>query len=70
MKTLIKGAIAILLILGVVKTFQDHDLTNEATNYYQQFRDGEVLQNIENINFDSLKISILITLILQISFKV
>ncbi|MEB6242972.1 hypothetical protein MXL82_07345 [Staphylococcus gallinarum] len=55
MKTLIKGAIAILLILGVVKTFQDHDLTNEATNYYQQFRDGEVLQNIENINFDSLK---------------
>ncbi|RIP37173.1 hypothetical protein BUZ14_01095 [Staphylococcus gallinarum] len=55
MKTLIKGAIAVLLILGVVKTFQDHDLTSEATNYYHQFRDGEILQNIESMNFDSLK---------------
>ncbi|MCG7339038.1 hypothetical protein MHZ36_07020 [Staphylococcus sp. ACRSN] len=55
MKLLIKGAIAILLILGVAKTFQDHDVTTEATNYYNQIREGEVLQNIENINFDSLK---------------
>ena len=55
MKTIIKGAIAILLILGVVKTFQDHDIVAETTNYYQQFKEGEILQNIENVNFDSLK---------------
>ncbi|MBL0376200.1 MULTISPECIES: hypothetical protein [unclassified Staphylococcus] len=55
MKTIIKGAIAVLLILGVVKTFQDHDIVAETTNYYQQFKEGEILQNIENVNFDSLK---------------
>ena len=55
MKTIIKGVIAILLILGVVKTFQDHDIVAETTNYYQQFTEGEIIQNIENVNFDSLK---------------
>lgn len=55
MKTIIKGAIAVLLILGVVKTFQDHDIVAETTNYYQQFKEGEILQNTENVNFDSLK---------------
>ncbi|KKD23864.1 hypothetical protein XA22_01495 [Staphylococcus cohnii subsp. cohnii] len=55
MKTIIKGAIAVLLILGVVKTFQDHDIVAETTNYYQQFKEGEILQNIENVNFDSFK---------------
>ena len=55
MKTIIKGAKAVLLILGVVKTFQDHDIVAETTNYYQQFKEGEILQNIENVNFDSLK---------------
>lgn len=55
MKIIIKGAIAVLLILGVVKTFQDYDIISESTNYYQQFKEGEILQNIENVNFDSLK---------------
>lgn len=55
MKTLIKGAIAVLLILGVVKTFQDYNVPAEASNYYNQVKNGEVLQNVENINFDSLK---------------
>ena len=55
MKTIIKGAIAVLLILGVVKTFQDHDIVAETTNYYQQFKEGEILQNIE-MNFDHFRI--------------
>ncbi|OEL04414.1 hypothetical protein [Staphylococcus casei] len=55
MKTLFKGAIAIVLILGVVKTFQEHDVATEATTYYNQVKSGEILQNVENLNFDSLK---------------
>lgn len=55
MKTIIKGAIAVLLILGVVKTFQDHDVQAEATNYYNQAKNSELLQNLESVNFDSLK---------------
>ena len=62
--------IAILLILGVVKTFQDHDIVAETTNYYQQFKEGEILQNIENVNFDSLKISMSMISFLQISFNI
>ena len=55
MKFLIKGAIAVVIILGVVKTFEDHDVTAEATNYYNQVKNGEILQSIENLNFDSIK---------------
>ena len=55
MKTIIKGAIAVLLILGVVKTFQDHDVQAEVVSYYNQAKNGELLQSIESVNFDSLK---------------
>ncbi|MGW7976339.1 hypothetical protein BU116_09665 [Staphylococcus xylosus] len=55
MKFLFKGAIAIVLILGIVKTFEEHDIVSEATNYYNQFKSGEIVQTIENINFDGLK---------------
>lgn len=55
MKTLLKGAIAVLLILGAIKTFQEHDVTAEAQHYYNQAKNGEILQNVENINFKSLK---------------
>ncbi|PDR70066.1 hypothetical protein A0V93_16120, partial [Listeria monocytogenes] len=36
MKTLLKGVISVLIILGIVKTFQDHDILNEASYYYEQ----------------------------------
>ncbi|PHK48913.1 hypothetical protein [Staphylococcus edaphicus] len=55
MKFLIKGVIAIVIILGVVKTFEEHDVAAEATNYYNQVKNGEILQSIENVNFDGLK---------------
>jgi hypothetical protein len=55
MKTLLKGAIAVLLILGAIKTFQEHDVTEDAHHYYNQVKNGEILQNVENINFKSLK---------------
>ncbi|MDW8569409.1 hypothetical protein [Staphylococcus shinii] len=55
MKFLFKGTIAIVLILGIVKTFEEHDIVSEATNYYNQVKSGEIVQTIENINFDGLK---------------
>ena len=36
MRGLLKGIIALLIILGVIKTFQDHDVMNEANYYYNQ----------------------------------
>ncbi|MCE5001016.1 hypothetical protein [Staphylococcus pseudoxylosus] len=55
MKFLFKGAIAIVLILGIVKTFEEYDVVSEATNYYNQVKSGEIVQTIENLNFDGLK---------------
>ena len=40
MRGLLKGIIALLIILGVVKTFQDHDVMNEANYYYNQAKNG------------------------------
>ncbi|MBF7016195.1 hypothetical protein [Staphylococcus durrellii] len=55
MKTLLKVAIAVLLILGAIKTFQEHNVTEDANHYYNQVKNGEILQSVENINFKSLK---------------
>lgn len=54
MRGLLKGIIALLIILGVVKTFQDHDVMNEA-NYYNQAKNGELVQNISNFDFNNYK---------------
>ena len=55
MKTILRAAIAILLILGIAKTFQEHDVASEASNYYAQLQNSHVLENVENLNFEGLK---------------
>lgn len=55
MRGLLKGIIALLIILGVVKTFQDHDVMNEANHYYNQAKNGELVQNISNFDFNNYK---------------
>ncbi|GGI36461.1 hypothetical protein [Staphylococcus capitis] len=55
MKTLLKGVISVLIILGIVKTFQDHDILNEASYYYKQAKSGELVQDISNLDFNNFK---------------
>lgn len=55
MKTLLKGVISVLIILGIVKTFQDHDILNEASYYYEQAKRGELVQDISNLDFNNFK---------------
>ena len=55
MKTLLKGVISVLIILGIVKTFQDHDILNEASYYYEQAKNGELVQDISNLDFNNFK---------------
>lgn len=55
MKTLLKGVISVLIILGIVKTFQDHDILNEASYYYEQAKSGELFQDISNLDFNNFK---------------
>ncbi len=55
MKRILKSAIAVLILLGVVKTFQTHDVINEADRYYQQAKDGQILENISNYDINQVK---------------
>lgn len=55
MKRILKSAIAVLILLGVVKTFQTHDVINEADRYYQQAKDGRILENISNYDINQVK---------------
>lgn len=55
MKTLLKGVISVLIILGIVKTFQDHDILNEVSYYYEQAKSGELVQDISNLDFNNFK---------------
>ena len=55
MKGILKGIITILIILGLVKTVQDHDLMNEANQYYNEAKSGELIQSITHPNFNNFK---------------
>lgn len=55
MKRILKSAIVVLILLGVVKTFQTHDVINEADRYYQQAKDGRILENISNYDINQVK---------------
>ncbi|MBM6507956.1 MULTISPECIES: hypothetical protein [Staphylococcus] len=55
MKRILKSAITVLILLGVVKTFQTHDVINEADRYYQQAKDGQILENISNYDINQVK---------------
>ncbi len=55
MKGILKGIITILIILGLVKTVQDHDLMNEANQYYNEAKSGELIQSITHPNFKNFK---------------
>ena len=55
MKGILKGIITILIILGLVKTVQDHDLMNAANQYYNEAKSGELIQAITHPNFNNFK---------------
>lgn len=58
MKLLFRGIILGLILLGAVKTFHDYDLVNEVSHYYDQAKNGQLIENISNVNnFKNLDLS-------------
>lgn len=55
MRVLLKGVITLLVILDLVKTFQDHDIVNDVNKYYDEAKNGELVQTISNYNFNNFK---------------
>ena len=55
MKRILKSAIVVLILLGVVKTFQTHDVINETDRYYQQAKENQILKNISNYDINQVK---------------
>ena len=54
-ETNIKTVIAVLVLLGVIKTVQTHDVITEADEYYQQMKSGQLLENISNYDINQVK---------------
>ena len=52
MKRILKTVIAVLVLLGVIKTVQTHDVITEADEYYQQMKSGQFLENISNYDIN------------------
>ncbi|MCI2789415.1 hypothetical protein ACO2FP_02420 [Staphylococcus warneri] len=55
MKRILKTVIAVLVLLGVIKTVQTHDVITEADEYYQQMKSGQFLENISNYDINQVK---------------
>ncbi|MCE5090305.1 hypothetical protein BUY43_00185 [Staphylococcus devriesei] len=55
MRVLLKGVVTLLVILGIVKTFQDHDVVSDVNKYYDEAKNGELVQTISNYNFNNFK---------------
>lgn len=54
-ETDIKTVIAVLVLLGVIKTVQTHDVITEVDEYYQQVKSGQLLENISNYDINQVK---------------
>ncbi|AXV41445.1 MULTISPECIES: hypothetical protein [Staphylococcus] len=55
MKRILKTVIAVLVLLGVIKTVQTHDVITEVDEYYQQVKSGQLLENISNYDINQVK---------------
>ncbi|WP_432715915.1 hypothetical protein [Staphylococcus saccharolyticus] len=55
MKKILKDVIVTLIILGLIKTFQGHDILNEESYYYNHAKTGQLVQDITNFDFNNLK---------------
>ncbi|MCD8804629.1 hypothetical protein K1Y28_08210 [Staphylococcus warneri] len=55
MKRILKTVIAVLVLLGVIKTVQTHDVITEVDEYYQQVKSGQFLENISNYDINQVK---------------
>lgn len=50
-----KGIFIILIVLGVVKTFDDYQLNDQFNQYYHQLSDEDFTKHINNYSFEDLK---------------
>lgn len=48
MRILITGTVAILIILGLVKTIQDHEMTNDTSRQLSDNKDDDKVIHLNN----------------------
>ncbi|MCE5038852.1 hypothetical protein [Staphylococcus auricularis] len=56
MKGILKGIFVVLIVLGIVKTFEDHDLTQHFSQMYDQFTQRNDVAEVKDLNPNLSKI--------------
>lgn len=62
MRKILKGIILSLIIIGLIKTFNEYDIIHCANHYFEQIKSGKIIEDIKidhfnnyhNINFEDL----------------
>lgn len=62
MRKILKGIILSLIIIGLIKTFNEYDVILYANHYFEQIKSGKIIEDIKidhfnnyhNINFEDL----------------
>ena len=62
MRKILKGIILSLIIIGLIKTFNEYDVIHCANHYFEQIKSGKMIEdtkidhfnNYHNINFEDL----------------
>lgn len=69
MRKILKGIILSLIIIGLIKTFNEYDVIHCANHYFEQIKSGKIIEDIKidhfnnyhNINFEDLNPSDFLT---------
>ena len=77
MRKILKGIILSLIIIGLIKTFNEYDVIHCANHYFEQIKSGKIIEDIKidhfnnyhNINFEDLNPSTARRIVHQVSVR-
>ncbi|MGC7618566.1 hypothetical protein ACP2XG_01295 [Staphylococcus epidermidis] len=78
MRKILKGIILSLIIIGLIKTFNEYDVIHCANHYFEQIKSGKMIEDIKidhfnnyhNINFENLLLTFSNTYAILIEKKI
>jgi len=53
MRKILKGIILSLIIIGLIKTFNEYDVIHCANHYFEQIKSGKIIEDIKIDHFNN-----------------
>ena len=53
MRKILKGIILSLIIIGLIKTFNEYDIIHCANHYFEQIKSGKIIEDIKIDHFNN-----------------